>query len=73
MRTNNRHHQCVGKDYEDGFPRYIWVWVDGALYEARHMRGPLGTYKAYPLELIEKPADGDGMLELARQLAEAAQ
>ena len=44
----------------------MWVWVNGDLYEARHMRGPLGTYKAYPLEDIERPEDRDGLLEVAR-------
>lgn len=57
---------CVGKDFEDSFPRYVWVWVEGELYEARHMRGPVGTYKAYPLEVIERPLDRQGLLETAR-------
>lgn len=64
--------QCVGRDFEDGFPRYVWVWVDGDLYEARHMRGPVGTYKAYPLEPVEKPLDRHGRLDAARQAEEAA-
>ena len=61
---------CVGRDFEDGFPRYVWVWVDGQLYEARHMRGPVGTYKAYPLEDVERPKDSQGMLEAARRAEE---
>lgn len=59
--------RCVGRDFEDGFPRYVWVWVDGCLYEARHMRGPVGTYKAYPLELVDMPKDAEGLLEIARR------
>jgi len=61
---------CVGRDFEDGFPKYVWVWVDGELFEARHMRGPVGTYKAYPLERIERPMDPHGLLEEARAAQE---
>ena len=32
------------------------------LYEARHINGPRGTYKAYPLEEIEYPIDPEGRL-----------
>ena len=59
--------RCVGADFENGFPKYVWAWVGGKLWEARHIRGPIGTYKAYgPLELVELPTDHDGLLEAAR-------
>jgi hypothetical protein len=59
--------RCVSADFEDGFPKYVWVWLDGGLWEARHIRGPAGTYKAYgPLEPVDFPLDRDGLLEAAR-------
>lgn len=61
---------CVGADFEDGFPRYVWVWVGETLYEARHMRGPAGTYKAYPLEPLEHPKDPES--RLARDASDAS-
>lgn len=58
---------CVGADFEEGFPRYVWAWVNGRVWEARHIRGPVGTYKAYgPLEDVELPLDPDGRLAAAR-------
>ncbi len=58
---------CVGGGFEDGFPKYVWVWLADGLWEARHMRGPYGTYKAYgPLEHIEHPRDPEGLLQAAR-------
>ena len=53
---------CVGEIFEGGFPKYVWGWMDGQLYEARHVNGPQGTYKAYPLEQLEYPKDDDGRL-----------
>jgi len=45
----------VSEAWEDGFPRYVWH-VDGqVVYEARHTRGPHGTYHAYPLEESQFP------------------
>jgi hypothetical protein len=35
----------------------------GALYEARHINGPQGTYKGYRLEEVERPDDPEGRLE----------
>ena len=55
---------AVGADFEDGFPKYVWVRVNGRLWEARHIRGPAGTYKAYgPLEEVDLPVDANGVLE----------
>lgn len=42
--------------FEGGYPRYLWTWIDGNLYEARHINGPQGTYKGYRLEDIETPS-----------------
>lgn len=54
---------CVGHQFEDGFPKYVWGWIGDQLFEARHMRGPVGTYKAFPLELpLEMPEDPEGRL-----------
>lgn len=48
---------------EEGFPRYIWLRLDGVLYEARHIRGPSGAYKAYALEdASEHPDDPGGCI-----------
>ncbi len=60
-------HACVGAVFEEGFPKYVWVWMEDALWEARHIRGPAGTYKGYgPLEAAEYPLDPHGRLEAAR-------
>jgi hypothetical protein len=40
----------------------VWGWLDNRLYEARHINGPQGTYKAYPLEELERPKDDQGRL-----------
>ena len=31
---------CVSTAMEQGFPKYVWGWLDGDLYEARHINGP---------------------------------
>jgi len=38
-----------------GFPRYVWGWFEGRLYEARHLSTPADAYKAYPIEAFELP------------------
>lgn len=53
---------CVSAVTEQGFPKYVWGWLDGDLYEARHINGPAGTYKGYRLEESERPLDPDGRL-----------
>jgi hypothetical protein len=57
---------CTGAIFEGGFPKYVWGWLDGRLYEARHINGPRGTYKAYPLEEVDYPADPEGRLNWER-------
>ena len=54
--------RCVGAIFEGNFPKYVWGWLDGRLYEARHINGPQGAYKAYPLEEVEFPQDPEGLL-----------
>jgi hypothetical protein len=53
---------CIGAIFEGGFPKYVWGCMDGRLYEARHINGPQGTYKAYMLEELERPKDDEGRL-----------
>lgn len=53
---------CVSEVFEGGFPKYVWTWIDDALYEARHINGPRGTYKGYRLETAEWPQDPEGRL-----------
>lgn len=45
----------VSETWEDGFPRYVWYREGHTIYEARHTRGPHGTYHAYPIDLFEAP------------------
>lgn len=53
---------CVGTDLECGFPRYVWGWLDGKLYQARLINREQGHYKAWEIEAIEAPDDPDGRL-----------
>jgi len=55
-------HRCTSAVFEEGFPKYVWTWLDGVLYEARHIRGPMGTYKGYRLESAEWPEDPENRL-----------
>jgi hypothetical protein len=45
----------VSEVWEDGFPRYVWHKDGDVWYEARHTRGPYGTFHAYPIELGQLP------------------
>jgi hypothetical protein len=45
----------IGGIFEGDFPKYVWGEVNGQLFEARHINGPQGTYKGYPLEEFERP------------------
>jgi hypothetical protein len=58
--------RCVSPVFEDGYPRYVWTWINGVLYEARHINGPRGTYKGYRLEDLEHPLDPEGRLRWER-------
>ncbi|MEM9553481.1 MAG: hypothetical protein AAGC60_04430 [Acidobacteriota bacterium] len=56
--------EVVSSQFESGFPRYVWLWLEGVLYEARHINGPHGTYKAYALvDEAEYPKDPRRLLE----------
>jgi hypothetical protein len=52
----------VSPVFEGGYPKYVWTWIEGALYEARHINGPQGAYKGYRLEEVERPLDPEGRL-----------
>ena len=58
---------CTSAVFEGGFPKYVWTWMEGALYEARHINGPQGTYKGYRLEPSEYPLDPDELLDWGEQ------
>jgi hypothetical protein len=45
----------VSEAWEDGFPRYVWHKDGEVIYEARHTRGPHGTFHAYPIEKFQIP------------------
>ena len=55
--------RCTSARFEQGFPRYAWGWLDGHLYEARHINGPAGTYKGYRLTEAEHPRDPEQRLD----------
>jgi len=55
--------KCTSPVFEGGFPKYVWTWIDGVLYEARHINGPMGNYKGYRIEAVERPIDPEGRLE----------
>ena len=54
--------RCVSAAFEQDFPKYAWGWIDGRLYEARHINGPAGTYKGYEIEETEYPEDPENRL-----------
>lgn len=45
----------VSEVWEDGFPRFVWHLDGTVVYEARHTRGPHGTFHAYPIESFQAP------------------
>jgi hypothetical protein len=45
----------LSEKWENGFPRYVWHRDGIVFYEARHTRGPIGSYHAYPIEDIQLP------------------
>ena len=55
--------RCTSARFEHGFPKYAWGWLDGDLYEARHINGPAGTYKGYRLAKPEHPRDLEHRLD----------
>lgn len=65
--------QCTSAAFDpdaeraDAWPRYIWGWFEGRVFEARHRTDPPGCYyKAYLLEPEQHPEDPEGRLAAAR-------
>lgn len=56
-------HRCTSAVFEQGFPKYAWGWLEGHLYEARHINGPGGTDKGYRLAVPEHPRDPERRLD----------
>ncbi len=57
--------RCTGALFEGKFPRHVWGWMEGRLYEARLINRVQGWYKAWPIEEIERPRDDEGRLNWA--------
>jgi len=53
---------CSGAQFEGEFPRHVWGWLNGQLYEARLINRAQGWYKAWPIEDAERPTDDEGRL-----------
>jgi hypothetical protein len=54
--------RCSGAQFEGDFPRHVWGWLDGRLYEARLINRAQGWYKAWPIEEAERPRDDEDRL-----------
>lgn len=54
---------CTGAVFEGNFPKYVWGWMDGQLYEARLVNQSQGAYKGYRIEALEAPLDTDRRLQ----------
>ena len=61
--------RCTSAIFDGDFPKYVWGWLDGQLYEARLVNRQQGTYKGYPLEEVETPKDEEGLLNWERENA----
>ena len=55
--------RCSGAQFDGEFPRYVWGWMNGRLYQARLTNPTQGWYKAWPIEEAERPRDDDGLLD----------
>jgi hypothetical protein len=53
---------CSGAQFDGDFPRHLWGWMDGRLYQARLTNRVQGWYKAWPIEEVERPRDDNGVL-----------
>lgn len=58
--------ECVSEQFEAGFPRFVWSRFDGKMYEARHIGGNPGQYKAYEIGPENYPRDPKGLLKAAK-------
>lgn len=54
--------RCVSEQFEGGFPRYAWAWLDGRPYIARLINREAGGYKGWPIDENELPLDRDRRL-----------
>jgi hypothetical protein len=54
--------RCTGAHFDGDFPRHVWGWLDGRLYEARLINKAQGWYKAWPIEDVERPKDPQNRL-----------
>jgi len=57
--------RCTSSAFRGGFPKYVWGWMGGTLFEGRLVNRGNGSYKGYPLDPIEYPRDDDGRLNWA--------
>lgn len=55
---------CVGVE-ESGFPRKVWGYFEGKLYEARQINPGYGQYKGY--QAVIPPLDRHARLEVLRR------
>ena len=55
--------RCIGRDFEHGFPKYVWGWIGKTLYLGRHINGPAGAYKGFEVDLADYPDDPEGRLD----------
>ncbi|NOY92746.1 MAG: hypothetical protein GXP55_16270 [Deltaproteobacteria bacterium] len=54
---------CVAAADANGFPRYVWGFHHGRLFQARHRTDPPGTrYKGWWIDPEERPKDPEGRL-----------
>jgi len=62
---------CVASADANGFPRYVWGFHRGKLFQARHRTDPPGTrYKGWWITPEERPSDPGGRLRLLRETLE---
>jgi len=54
---------CVGAQFDGEFPRHVWGWLNGRLYEARLTNKAQGSYKAWPIDDVERPRDPENRLD----------
>ncbi|WP_285690726.1 hypothetical protein [Actinoplanes sp. NBRC 103695] len=48
--------RSVSADFDGDFPRYVWVRVEGSVFEGRLSNSGLGGYKGYPIRDYEAPS-----------------
>lgn len=60
---------CVAGSDAGGWPRYVWGWHDGRLFQARHRTDPPGNrYKGWWITSEERPKDLGGRLTALAQV-----